>query len=356
MRLLMMTQTVDMDDPTLGFTHEWVNTIAKQVSHLHVITPVSGRHQLADNVTLHAFRSPNEPDHPLKRHLFFHRNLINLNFKYQFDGIFVHMIQKWVLMCWPYAKVRRIPISLWYTHSAVSRTLQAAHKLVNHIFTANLESYPLPDAHVNPMGHGIYTNLFKPKERKERNGRFQIIMPGRITATKQPHLLVEALHALPTEQKNNIQCHIMGNVSSEADRAYHNQLCKQIDAKGLSATITVTAGVPYSDMLSYYQQADLVVNLSRTNSLDKTVLEGMACGVPVLTSNPACHAFLHPIDLQLILAHGDINALIQQLDYFINMTPKKKQQVGQALRQEVIQHHNLDQLMARMIPMMINTA
>ncbi|MCP5101316.1 MAG: glycosyltransferase [Chloroflexi bacterium] len=352
MHLLMMTQIIDMDDPILGFTHEWVNTLAQQVSHLHVICRIHGRYQLAKNVTLHPFSRPNEPDSPIRRHLFFHRSLLRLIFRHQIDAVFVHMIPKWVGMCWPYTFLQRIPLSLWYTHSAISPALQRAHQLADHIFTASLDSYPLAGSHIHPIGHGIDTNLFKPMKWKKENGRFQIIMPGRITETKQPHLLIDAIDTLPPSQKTSVRCQIIGKTSSKADQLYLARINQQIENKGLSSIVTVTGGVPYSQMAAHYQNADLVINLSKTNSLDKTVLEGMACGVPVLTSNPACHTFLGEIDTNLVLKHGDVNGLSKQISYVLNLATSEKQILGQALRQEIIQNHNLNQLMARLTSLM----
>jgi len=41
------------------------------------------------------------------------------------------------------------------------------------------------------------------------------------------------------------------------------------------------------DLPPFLQSADLFVNMSHTGSLDKAVLEAMACGLKILTSNEA---------------------------------------------------------------------
>ncbi|MEK7522407.1 MAG: glycosyltransferase, partial [Patescibacteria group bacterium] len=45
--------------------------------------------------------------------------------------------------------------------------------------------------------------------------------------------------------------------------------------------------IPNKNIVEFYQSGDLFVNLSDTGSLDKAVLEAMACGLKVLTSNEA---------------------------------------------------------------------
>lgn len=52
MRVLMITQKVDLEDDILGFTHTWVNKLAERVERLYVLALAVGRHSLRDNVKL----------------------------------------------------------------------------------------------------------------------------------------------------------------------------------------------------------------------------------------------------------------------------------------------------------------
>ena len=52
MRVLMITQKVNLDDDILGFTHTWVNKLAERVERLYVLALAVGRHSLRDNVEL----------------------------------------------------------------------------------------------------------------------------------------------------------------------------------------------------------------------------------------------------------------------------------------------------------------
>ena len=348
MKLLIFTQAVDLDHPVLGFFHQWINQLASYFEHIHVITPLGGRTSLVENVTLHAFASPEQPDNPLKRHRFFQQKLATLILGGQVDRVFIHMIPKWVALTYPYAQLRRLPITLWYTHSAVNARLRLAHRLVTRVMTASKESYRLAGEHVYVMGHGIDTEWFKPVEGGGENGRFHLMMPGRVSSTKQPHLLINAIRDLPDPLKQSLSCHIIGRPHNPDDELYQAQLQQQIKAQRLEKIVKLVGPIPYTEMVHPYQQADLVINLSRTNSLDKTVLEAMACGVPVLTSNPACHPFLNKIDPRLTLRHDDEIGLKQNLAYWISRPHNERQQIGKQLREEVIQHHNMDALMKKM--------
>ncbi|MEM7333425.1 MAG: glycosyltransferase [Chloroflexota bacterium] len=349
MRLLMMTQAIDLDHPVMGFAHQWVNTLAQHFEHVHVISRLGGRMDMATNVTVHAYAKPSKKDIPHQRHLFFHKKLAKLILGNQVDTVFIHMSPKWVTMSFPYAKLKGLPIALWYTHSAVNGRLKLADKLVNQVFTASKESYRLNSPHLTVMGHGIDINQFLPVDAADKiNGRFQIIMPGRLSPAKQPHLLIEAIQQLPRQIQNQICCQFLGTAANDEDFDYEKSLHEQVTAQKLSNVIQFLGAVPYENIIPHYQQADLVINLSKTNSLDKTVLEAMACSVPTLTSNPAFQPILANIEPRLALQHDDLDELMQKITFWVETPAAQRQQVGTELRHEIIKHHNLQHLIANL--------
>jgi len=50
MKLLIITQKVDMNDDVLGFMHGWINEFAKHCEKITVICLQKGEHELSDNV------------------------------------------------------------------------------------------------------------------------------------------------------------------------------------------------------------------------------------------------------------------------------------------------------------------
>jgi glycosyltransferase involved in cell wall biosynthesis len=55
-----------------------------------------------------------------------------------------------------------------------------------------------------------------------------------------------------------------------------------------------------AETAALYETASLHVNVSDTGSMDKTVLEALACGCPVVTSNIAFFDLLKPVPAMLI--------------------------------------------------------
>ena len=142
LRVLMITQKVDLDDDVLGFTHTWVNKLAERVAELHVLALSVGRHDLHGNVSLYSMGKERGADRP-RRFVRFNRVIAPLVLRRRVDVIFVHMVPLYAILAAPWTKLWRVPMVLWYTHKSVTRTLKLAHRLVDRVVTASAESFRL---------------------------------------------------------------------------------------------------------------------------------------------------------------------------------------------------------------------
>jgi hypothetical protein len=119
LRVLMITQKVDLDDDVLGFTHTWVNELAERVAHLHVLALLVGRCELRDNVMLYSMGKERGAGR-LRRFLKFNRVVAPLMLRRQVDVVFVHMVPLYALLAALWTKLARVPMVLWYAHGHVS--------------------------------------------------------------------------------------------------------------------------------------------------------------------------------------------------------------------------------------------
>jgi glycosyltransferase involved in cell wall biosynthesis len=353
MRVLMVTQTVDLDDPVLGFTHTWVNALARWVERLHVVTLTAGRHHLAENVMLHAYGPPGKSHNRPSRFWFYNKHFARLILGRQVDVVFVHMIPRWVLLATPYAKARKVPVVLWYTHRAVSWQLRLAHRLADRVVTASPESYSLWDERkVVALGHGIDTEYFHPVPRQP-DGFFRVLSVGRLSPVKQHEVLIEAARILVQERgMSNLRVRIVGGPARPGDEGYIHRLRRMVADYGLEEHIAFAGAVSYDKIMSEYQGCDLFVNLSRTDSLDKVVLEAMACGVLVVTSNPAFGPLLS--ESRWLVPHGDSDALAEMVAEMEALSLAKRARLGTMLRERVIQKHSLEGLIERLERLLVS--
>jgi glycosyltransferase involved in cell wall biosynthesis len=72
-----------------------------------------------------------------------------------------------------------------------------------------------------------------------------------------------------------------------ADPDYRASMDALVRALGLKSNVTIVGPIPYADMAKLYNVADVVVSLARTDSSPLSMLEAMACGVPIVATDIA---------------------------------------------------------------------
>jgi glycosyltransferase involved in cell wall biosynthesis len=340
MRLLIITQKVDINDDNLGFFHRWIEKFSEKLDKVYVICLAQGTYDLPEKVVVYSLGK--EKGIPKIGQLIrLQKKLIQI--LPEVDGIFVHMCPIYALASFPLAKIFRKKMILWYLHRAVKWKLKLAKKCVDKILTASKESCRLKNRKkIAIVGHGIDIEKFQiTNSKSQTNSKFQILSVGRISPIKDQETLIEAVDIL-VNQKNvkDLEVKFIGTPLEKQDQAYFKRLKNLISQKKLQDYIKFLGGISYNEMPRYYQNSDLVVNLSHTGSIDKTVLEAMACGCLVLTCN---EAFLNILDNKYLFKKKDPQDLAKKI---LNLRSAEK---DKNLREIVIKYHNLDNLIDKII-------
>ena len=331
--LLIITQKVDSNDQLLGFFIGWLRIFAQKFGKVTVLCLEKGDFILPDNVVVISL-GKDRGKSKLNQLLNFYKNIFVIRNDY--NSVFVHMNPIWAVLgglCW---RVMGKKVVLWYTHKAVTLRLRVAEKLANVILTASKESFRLSSSKVIVTGHGIDTDVFKPDPNKKiSDGVTRILSVGRIAPVKNYGVLIEAAQIL-NSRNFNFCVDLVGEAALKENKIYENQLKSKIKNLGLEKHFKFIGKVNHRELVPHYQSHDIFVHFSRTGSLDKTLLEAMACGMKVLSSNDAACAFLPP---NLII--DDKNPL-KLADKIIEM---KSMPLDAGLRDYVINNHNLESLL-----------
>lgn len=334
MRLLMVTRKVDLEDASpAGFAYSWVEKIGKKAEKLYVITwQKSNRSDLSEKIRIISL-----PGNKLFK--IFVLQFYLLKILPRVNGVFCHQNPEYTILSAPLAKIFRKKIVSWHTHKAVNWKLHLVNLLTNKILTASRESCRLKDRKkIKVAGHGIDTDYFKPgcsgNSRKSLE-KFKIISIGRISPAKDYETLIKAVGNI-----KNIEVEIIGGPVLKKDEEYFQNL------KHFAGNIKFLGPVPHNQILPYYQNCDLFVNLSQTGSVDKAVLEAMACQRLVLTSN---EAFIDIVGRDLMFEEKNPPALAEKIKWLMDLSQEEKERIGQRLRNEVVKNHNLDNLADKII-------
>jgi glycosyltransferase involved in cell wall biosynthesis len=268
MKLLIITQKVDINDDVLGFFHRWIEEFAKHCEKVTVICLQKGEYNLPGNAEV--FSLGKEDKRSRAAYLFNFYSLIWKKRK-EYDVVFVHMNPEYVVLGGLVWKLLKKKIALWYTHKSVTLRLRIAEKFADKIFTASKESFRLPSDKVEIVGHGIDIDFFMPDQNTPRGNHWLSV--GRLTASKRHDLAIRAAY------EAGVPLRIAG------EGPERENLKKLADELG--ADVALLGPLTQVRLRDEYRRAAKLVHRSETGSLDKVVLEAAACGCPVDTTDPA---------------------------------------------------------------------
>lgn len=349
MKVLMVTPKVDeQDSSSLGFIPTWINSLAKRVEKLHVVTfSYNEETQLPQNVVVHSLARKSGK---LSKMLYFNNTMLRLLRK-ETDVMFCHMYPGLAIKAAPYAELLRVPVVWWRTHGSVSLTAKVVHFLANKIVTASEESFRIKSDKIIVTGHGIDTGTFKPALNQRREGgKITILSVGRISPIKNYETFIRAADILINERgMKNLEFLIVGGVPMVSQQIYYERLRKMVEELGLRNHLKFIGPVPHSEVVAYYQGCDLFVSASQTGSVDKIVLEAMSCEKPALACNEAFEDVFGDYSEILMFNKGDSSDLVKKISGILQMGKGQRSKLGTHLRMIVKKEHSIDHLMNKLI-------
>ena len=349
MKVLMLTPVVDEHDPVLGFIPTWINELASKMDTLHVVTlGYDGETALPKNVTVYNL---GERKIKLTKYLYFSRIMFNLLRKRAVDVVFCHMYPVFTFMAAPWAKLRRIPVVQWYAHGRADLKLRLAHLIADKIVTSSKEGFRIKSNKVIITGQGIDTDMFKPAALREKdNSKHVVLSIGRISPVKDYETLIKAADILVNKMGiDNLEFIIAGGVPMPSQQAYYEKIVELVYKLALTDKCEFMGAIAHTEVVKYYQACNIFVNTSRTGSMDKAVLEAMACGKPVLTSNEAFKEILADYAELLLFLPGDPVALAEKIIHILGMNENRRKELGQNMREIVSKEHSIQNLTEKLV-------
>ena len=262
--------------------------------------------------------------------------LLQWTLRNEYDQVFVHMTPIWVVMGWDKWMFMRKPVYLWYEARGKRWPLRVALKCVSKVFSASSVGMPLMTPKSVITGHGIDTADFA--DVQEDRQPYELITVGRITQSKRLEKILTCMRDLPQDYS----CAVFGISLTEDDVRYRSELQKKIGQWGLNDRVKFHASVLQNALAIHLQRAALFLHTS-TTALDKAVLEAMACGCIVVSTNSAVHTVL-PEECRAT----DEN-FVGKVRTILEMSEEERQKLRERLRKEVVEHHSLSKLIERLV-------
>ena len=337
MRLLIISQKVDISDDNLSFFHRILEKFSEKLEKIFVIGLQAGEHHLPGNVEVFSLGKENGCSK--------FRQLIKLQrvlLKYlpEADGVYCHMGSIFAIASFPLTKIFGKKLILWYAHGSLPWKLRLAEKLVDGIVTSSPAGCRLRSKKIKAVGQAIDVEFFKQKD-KLSDGNFNILHASRLVPVKGHKTLIEAVNILVNHKNvKNLKVRILGEPMIKPQEEYLADLKSLVKSYNLEQYIEFAGGVSFFEMPEHFNRADLFVNPSSTGSLDKVVLEAMASGCLVLNCNEAYKGILAD---KYMFIKGDADDLAEKM---LNLMGAPK---DPNLREIVVKNHNLDNFTSQII-------
>ncbi len=275
MKLLIITQAVDTQDPVLGFFHEWIAELAPRFDSVEVICLRKGLHSLPHNVRVHSLGKERGSQLSIMYALRF--LWLAWGLRKNYDRVFVHMNQEYILVAGLLWKLCKKPVYFWRNHYAGSFLTDLACKFCEKVFYTSKSSFTAACANAMQMPVGVDTNRFRPDTASGRTPR-SVLFLGRMAPSKRPELLLEALRRL--EQDKVLYSATFVGSPLPQDQAYYDALVAHAPPN-----VSFVPAVSHADTPALYRTHQVFVNTSPSGMLDKTIFEAAASGCIVLAAS-----------------------------------------------------------------------
>lgn len=330
MKVLIITQKVNVDDPVLGFFHRWLAEFAKQFESVTVVCLEEGKHDLPKNVkvlSLGKERRQSRLQYLRRFYSYIWRERRN------YDAVLSHMNQEYVLLAGWLWKVMGKRIYMWRNHHVGDELTNMAAVFCDKVFATSKFSYTAKFKKTVLMPVGIDAGIFQKKRKLVERSAGSVLFLARIAPVKRPELFIEALNSLK-DRKIPFTASIVGDPAMN-HRDFYDSLKARVEEDGLASTVVFKPAVPNDETVQIYNDHQIFVNVSSSGMYDKTIFEAMACGTIVLTSNRNLSG---EIDERLIVAEDSADDLAAKLSGVLYMPKDELEKLSDTLHSYMSKH------------------
>jgi glycosyltransferase involved in cell wall biosynthesis len=182
------------------------------------------------------------------------------------------------------------------------------------------------DVPITVVPNAIELSVFTPPRQRNHQGPVCLLFVGRFNAFKNVEELLEAAGHLKKMDVDNFELQLIG------DGERRSNLERLTVEKELTRHVHFLGWVDRDEILERYRQADLFVTATTWEGMPNTVLEAMACGLPVVATRASgLEELVHEGVNGYLVDINDPVALAERLADLID-NPFERQRMGKESR------------------------
>jgi glycosyltransferase involved in cell wall biosynthesis len=341
--VVFISQAVDRNDPVVPHTVRWIEALAVKpgIDHTSVLALRTGAYELPGNVDVYRFGRSNR----LATLAAFYRGVVR-SLRRRPDFVFIHQGGPYPVLLLPVKVLARVPVVQWKTHGVISRAMAFhARRCDDLIFTATPGSFPMPMAKVRPVGHGIDTRAFR-RRTEERVG--DLIAVCRIAPVKRIEQMIRAIDHANRTYGTAYRLGIYGP-TLPGDVRYAAQIEALIDRLGARDRVSLHGPVLHAELPRLLNAHRAALNFTGHRAIDKSALEAMACGLPLISTNPAVAEVLPRGVESVLMTDQSTEAQARTIHELLQRQDSEIAELGDRMRATVVADHSIDRLFDRIL-------
>lgn len=279
--LLALNYTMDLDNRVLSHQIEAAESLSEYFEQTYVITGKIGRYRETPRIkVLDSKWIPGESIRNSLKFLFLFSKII-LRHRSRVV-VFSHMTEVQSALTAIPLKVLRVPHFLWYAHAHQSLFLKWVHFWASGIITSTNGSCPIKSRKVHVIGQAINLKTFEATKDNTLPLK-SLVHIGRADRSKGIETIYEVV-ARVRQDFPELELSLVGDPSNvEARKHFEAFIRKTLDDQN-EGWLHFLPSIPREEVSKILIRHDLFIHAFK-GSLDKSILEATAVGLPVVTQN-----------------------------------------------------------------------
>jgi glycosyltransferase involved in cell wall biosynthesis len=334
-KLIFITQQVDPGHPALAATVPKIRALAARVDEVVVLADRTVAGALPDNCRSLSFAARSRAGRGAR-----FQTLLARELRPRPTAVVAHMCPIYAVLAAPLVRPLRVPLLLWYTHWARTRTLETAARVATAIVSVDRRSFPIDSKKVVPIGHGIDLTEFPCVDRPDASD-FRLAVLGRYSRAKGLETIVRGARAA-IDAGVDVRLELLGPALNAAERAHRAELERLVGELELDKRVRLGHAVLRAEVPGVLARARVLVNNMEAGAPDKVVYEAAASCLPVLVSNPVFDELTDGLGAELMFPRDDPDVLAERIGDLASLDADTRARVGRTLRERVAAGHSVE--------------
>lgn len=231
--------------------------------------------------------------------------------------------------------------SLWSRAQYLCLRRADAWQAISHRIAEGIAATGIPAQRIAAIPNAVDTDRFCPTPRVPAAGRPRFVFVGRLVEVKNLPMLLQGFATL-------LQFHPRSHLRIVGTGPLEDALKQQCLTLGISEQVEFAGHCRQVERL--IADADFGVLPSSTEGLSNTLLECMACGLPMIASRVSgSEDLVRPGGNGWLFEPGDMGGLVRCLVEAASLSPQQRLQLGCESRATIERHASLDSVVERLV-------